>query len=120
VAEGRIQLTSWKTARRVIFDRKLLSVIRAPKNGEFWERQKHESAVQVTNLPTSCKFLQMQELYRQRADTESLFGEPKNQWDFSSIAAKSRATTEIDVRLLLLVHNLWLLFVRFIVPQNHT
>jgi len=53
VAEGRIQLTGWKTARRVIFTRTLLGVIRAPENAEFWDRHKHEFAVYVTNLPAS-------------------------------------------------------------------
>ena len=120
VAEGLIQLTGWKTPRRVIFARKLLGVIRGPENAEFWDRHKHEFAVYVTNLPTSCNAWQIQELYRQRADTENVFDELKNQWGFSGFAAKSRATTELAARLLLLVYNLWVLFVRFIVPQKHT
>jgi autotransporter translocation and assembly factor TamB len=44
----------------------------------------------------------------------------KNQWGFSGFCAKSRATTELAARLLLLVYNLWVLFVRFIVPHKHT
>ncbi len=49
-----------------------------------------------------------------------MFDELTNQWGFSGFAAKSRATTELAARLLLLVYNLWVLFVRFIVPQKHT
>jgi hypothetical protein len=41
------------------------------------------------------------------------------QWGFSGFCAKSRATTELAARLLLLVYNLWVLFVRFIVPHKH-
>ena len=63
---------------------------------------------------------QIQELYRQRADTENVFDELKDQWGFSGFCAKSRATTELAARLLLVVYNLWTLFVRFIVPQKHT
>lgn len=120
VAEGRIQLTGWKTARRVIFARTLLGVLRAPENAEFWDRHKHEFAVYVTNLPESFNPWQIQQLYRERADTENVFDELKNQWGFSGFCAKSRATTELAARLLLLVYNLWVLFVRFIVPQKHT
>jgi hypothetical protein len=76
------------TARRVIFARKLLGVIRGPENAEFWDRHKHEFAVYVTKLPTSCNAWQIQELYRQRADTENVFDELKNQWSFSGFAAK--------------------------------
>ena len=69
VAEGLIQLTGWKTARRVIFARKLLGVIRGPENAEFWDRHKHEFAVYVTTLPANYIGWQIQELYRQRAGT---------------------------------------------------
>ena len=53
MAEGSIQLTGWKSPRRVIFARTLLGVIRAASNAEFWDRNKHEFAVYVTNLPES-------------------------------------------------------------------
>jgi hypothetical protein len=57
---------------------------------------------------------QILQYYRERADTENVFDELKNQWGFSGFCAKSRATTELAARLLLLVYNLWVLFVRFI------
>jgi hypothetical protein len=120
IAEGRLQLTGWKSARRVVFARTLLGVIRAPDNEEFWDRNKHEFAVYVTNLPESINPWQVQDLYRKRADTENVFDELKNQWGFSGFCAKSRSTTELAARLLLLVYNLWVLFVRFIVPHKHT
>lgn len=79
-----------------------------------------ETVVIYDNLPESFNPWQIQQLYRDRADTENVFDELKNQWGFSGFCAKSRATTELAARLLLLVYNLWVLFVRFIVPQKHT
>ncbi len=104
----------------MIFARKLLGVSRRLANAEFWDRHKHDLAVYVTNQPTTCNAWQIQELYRQRADTENVFDELKNQCGFSGLVAKSRATTEHAARLPLHVYNLWVLFVRFIVPQKHT
>lgn len=51
MAEGRIQLTGWKTSRRVIFARTLQGVVPAAGRAEFWDQHKHEFAVYVTNLP---------------------------------------------------------------------
>jgi hypothetical protein len=93
VAEGLIQLTGLTAARRVIFARTLLGVIRGPGDAKIWDRHKHEFAVHVTNLPTCCNALQIEAPYHQRADTENAFVEVKNQWGFSGLAAKSRATT---------------------------
>jgi len=74
----------------------------------------------VTNLPEQINRRQIQEMYRKRADTENVFDELKNQWGFSGFCAKSRPTTELAARLLLLVDNLWVLFVRSILPEKHT
>jgi hypothetical protein len=86
----------------------------------IWDRHKHEFAVYVTNLPDAVNGWQIQELYRRRADPENVFDELKNQWGFSGFCAKSRATTELAARLLLMVYNLWTLSVRLIVPHPHT
>jgi hypothetical protein len=47
-----------------------------------------------------------------------MFDELKNQWSLCGFGAKPRATSEPAARLLLVVLNLWTLFVRFIKPQN--
>jgi hypothetical protein len=120
IAEARIQLTGWKASRRVIFARTLQGVVPAADRADFWDQHKHEFAVYVTNLPEDVNGWQIQELYRQRADTENVFDELKNQWGFSGFCAQSRATNELAARRLLMVYNLWTLFVRFIVPQKHT
>jgi len=121
VAEGSLQLTGWRQPRRVVFARCLQGVVPSEKSGEFWDQNKHEFAVYVTSLPLKeYNAWQIQQLYRDRADTENVFDELKNQWGFSGFCAKARATTEVAARLLLMVYNLWVLFVRFIVPHKHT
>jgi hypothetical protein len=120
VAESTVLLTGWSRARRIVIARTLQGQIPGMVSGEFWDRSKHEFAVYVTNLPEDINGWQVQDLYRQRADVENVFDELKNQWGFSGFCAKSRATTELAARLTLLVYNLWVLFVRFIVPQKHT
>ena len=120
MAESSVQLTGWTRARRIVIARTLQGKIPGEVCGEFWDRSKHEFAVYVTSLPTDINGWQVQDLYRQRADVENVFDELKNQWGLSGFCAKSRATTELAARLTLLVYNLWVLFVRFIVPQKHT
>ena len=74
----------------------------------------------MTNLPTTCNASQIQELYRRQAGTENVFDKLKNQWGFSGFAVKSRATTALAARMLLLVDYLSLMFESFLVPQKHT
>ena len=121
VTEATLQLTGWRAACRVVFARCLQGTVPASNHGEFWEFSKHEFAVYVTNLAAEEQNAwQLMQLYRDRADTENVFDELKNQWGFSGFCAKARATTELAARLLLLTYNLWVLFVRFIVPHQHT
>lgn len=107
-------------ARCLIFARCLQARCPGPECGEFWDQTKHEFAVYVTNLGDDYNAWQIQQLYRDRADVGNAFDELKNQWGFSGFCAKSRPTIELAARLLLLVYNLWVLFVRFIVPHKHT
>lgn len=120
VAEGRLQLVVWRQARRVVFARQLQGLVPSGKRREFWDHNKHEFAVYVTNLAPDYNAWQIQQLYRYRADVENVFDELKNQWGFSGFCAKTPATSELAARLLLMIYNLWVLFVRSIVPKNHT
>jgi hypothetical protein len=120
VAEGTLRLHGWAAERRVVFARCLQGELPGAERGEFWDLTKHEFAVYVTSLGADYNAWQIQQLYRERADTENVFDELKNQWGFSGFCAKQKAVTELAARLLLLVYNLWVLFVRFIVPHQHT
>jgi hypothetical protein len=73
----------------------------------------------TSHLPGELNDWQIQQLYRQRADTENVFDELKNQYVCGGFCAKS-TKTELAARLLLVVCNLWTVFVRFILPQKHT
>jgi hypothetical protein len=120
VVNSVLRLSGWSRERRVVFARTLQGRVPGTQSGEFWDQNKHEFAVYITNLPEKFNPWLIQDLYRQRADVENVFDELKNQWGFDGFCAKSRATTELAARLTLLVYNLWVLFVRFIVPQKHT
>jgi transposase len=120
VSEALLQLDGWTRPRRVVFSRKLQGVIPAEDSREFWDQNKHEFGAYVTNLPEGFSPWQVVVCYRERADVENVFDELKNQWGFSGFCSKRKAVTETAARLLLLVYNLWVLFVRFIQPKQHT
>lgn len=120
VAEGRLRLPDWSVERRVVFARKLQGVVQAEKNGRLFDEQKHELAVYITNLDaTAYNAWQIQALYRERADAENVFDELKNQWGFSGFCSRQRRVSALAARLLLLVYNLWNLFLRLLEPQRH-
>jgi hypothetical protein len=120
VAEVQLRLFGWSQARRVVLARRRQGAVSAAQAGAFWDEVKHEYAAYVTSLPAvQCNAWQVVALYRERADTENVFDELKNQWGFSGFCGHQRAITELAARLLLLVYNLWVLFVRFLQPQAH-
>ena len=120
VAEARLQLPSWTRERRVVFARKLQGTTPAAAQGAFWSEAKHELAAYVTDLAVEeVNAWQVQALYRERADAENVFDELKNQWGFNGFCAHSRRVTALAARLLLLVYNLWTLFVRLLEPARH-
>lgn len=119
-AEGQIQLTVWKTSRRVVSAHTLQNIVRAAGWAECWDQHKHEFAPCVTGLPDEVNCWQIPGLNRQRANTKNVLDELKNRRGGSDFCAKSKATIKLTVRLLLFVYNRWTFFVRFIVPQKHT
>jgi hypothetical protein len=120
VVEVKLRLFGWSAERRVVLARCLQGSVSAAQAGTFWDECRHEYAAYVTNLPPAqFDAWQIVTLYRERADTENVFDELKNQWGFSGFCGRKRAITELAARLLLLVYNLWVLFVRFLQPQAH-
>ena len=80
-------------------------------------------AVYVTNLaPGDATLEQVALLYAQRADTENVFDELKNQWGFRGYCSGRAVVTELAARLVLLTYNLWSLFTRLmgLNPGHHT
>lgn len=120
-AETTIQLSTWSQARRVVVTR-----ILRPKNptaqDHFWDMAEEEIHAYVTNLePELADPAQIVLCYRKRADSENVFDELKNQWGFAGFSSSKAVVSESASRLMLLVYNLWSMFVRVITERDcHT
>ena len=121
LAELKLKLAGWSCERRVIVERTLKPLNASPQ-GSFWHPCKEDFSAYVTNLtPEEADSFQIVGLYRQRADAENVFDELKNQWGFSGFCSQKAAVSQSSARLLLLIYNLWSLFVRVLKNQgSHT
>jgi hypothetical protein len=72
VVNSVLRLSGWSRERRVVFARALQGRVPGTQSGEFWDQNKHEFAVYVTNLPEKFNPWLIQDLYRQRADVENV------------------------------------------------
>lgn len=128
--EGRLKLTGWDAARRVV-------VLRRPLQGEMLIAQEdngqqllgfiqadrkagkritgYEYAVLVTNL--DHEILSLGQLYRDRADAENAFDELKNQWGWGGFTTHDLHRCQLSARAVALIYNWWSLFVRLANPQ---
>ena len=121
LAELDLRLGGWSRSRRVIVERTLKPLNPSPQ-GTFWKQCEEEFSAYVTNLtPEEADAFHILQLYRQRGDAENVFDELKNQWGFAGFCAKGAAVSQSSARMLLLVYNLWSLFVRVVKNQGgHT
>lgn len=121
LAELELQLTGWSRPRRVVVSRTLKPINPGPQE-DFWKLGDEIIHAYVTNLDESkVQAFQIVELYRQRGDAENVFDELKNQWGFAGFCAHNAVVSECAARLLLLIYNLWSIFVRVIKnQQGHT
>ncbi len=115
-AEIDLKLQGWSRSRRVIVSRTLRPS--APQSQtEFWDTPEEDTDAFVTNLSVAeASASEGDFLYRKRADTENVFDELKNQWGFAGFCAQKAVISECAARILLLIYNLWAMFVR--VTQN--
>lgn len=119
LAEVELKLDGWSRARRVILGRRNQGVVKSEQT-EFWSQMKYEYEAYVTDIESSEALAwQVVELYRQRGDCENVFDELKNQWGFSGFCSQNATVTAISAQLLLLVYNLWNLFIRVMEPSRH-
>jgi hypothetical protein len=122
MAETTVQLHGWSRPRRIIIVRTLKPLNPTPQD-QFWATPEDDVAVYVTNLEAGAATLaQIALLYAQRADTENVFDELKNQWGFRGFCSGRAVVTEMAARLVLLTYNLWTLFTRLmgLQPGHHT
>ena len=119
-AEITLQLQGWSQERRVVVGRRMLGHCGGPEQGEFWKVAKYEYEAYVTDFSAEeAESWQVIELYRARGDCENVFDELKNQWGFNGFTSRFREVGELAARLLLVVYNLWNLFVRLLEPNRH-
>lgn len=108
----------WSQERRVIVERRLKPLNASPQ-GTFWKQCVEDFSAYVTNpSPEEANAFQIVELYRQREDAENVFDELKNQWGFSEFCSQKAAVSQSSVRMLLLIYNLWSMFVRVLKNLN--
>lgn len=121
LAELELKLHGWSRCRRVIVERTLKPLNASPQES-FWRPYEEDFCAYVTNLtPEEADAYQVVQLYRQRGDAENVFDELKNQWGFAGFCAHKAAVSQSSARMLLLVYNLWSLFVRVLKNQGgHT
>jgi hypothetical protein len=121
VAEAEIKLEGWSRPRRVVVARKTQGKAPADNQAEMWKVNRYDYAVYVTNLDKeSINAWQVMGLYRERADAENVFDEIKNQWGFNGFMSAKKAVSALAGQLLLLVYNLWSLYMRLVEPGKHT
>jgi Transposase DDE domain group 1 len=122
IAQTTVKLHGWSRERRVVIVRTLKPVNPSPQD-EFRDNPEDEVAVYVTNLEKNAATPgQIALLYAQRADTQNVFDELKNQWGFRGYCSRRAVVTELAARLVLLTYNLWSLFTRLmgLNPGHHT
>ena len=122
IAETTVKLHGWSRERRIIIARTLKPANPTPQD-LFWATPEDEVAVYVTNLEKEeARPEQVALLYAQRADTENVFDELKNQWGFRGYCSQRAVVSELAARFVLLTYNLWSLFTRLmgLNPGHHT
>jgi hypothetical protein len=129
---SELQLSGWSRARRIVVLRRLvrdpLAVTESdPSTGQAAlagmtelqpGRELYEYAVLVTSL--ADEVLSIAQLYRDRAETENIFDELKNQWGWTGFTTHDRQRCQILARLIGLIYNWWSLYTRLAIPNRHT
>ncbi len=131
--ESELQLQGWTKKRRVVILRRSLAretvaVESESETGQpvltgmvviHKDRPLFEYAVLVTSLPEG-EVLTIAQMYRDRADSENVFDELKNQWAWTGFTTHDLRRSQLMARIVALVFNWWSLYVRLAVPGRHT
>ena len=124
IAESRVKLTGWKTPRRIVFSRHL--VTEPVKSKKTQGSAKHEDlelelgpkvhwevSAYVTDLTQDqLETWQVVGMYAQRADCENIFDELKRHWGLEGFCSHKSGVTELAALMTVATYNLWSLFVR--------
>lgn len=128
--ESELRLQGWSRARRVIvLRRRLRERPRLPEpdsaqlplpgcvlehKGGDW----HEHAVLVSNWEEE-ELLAVAQAYRDRADSENLFDELKNQWGWTGFSTQDLKRSQLMARMVALIFNWWSLYTRIGSGRKH-
>lgn len=128
--ESAIQLQGWDKSRRIIVLRKrvnknVLAVTEDTNTQQlklnFAELDTktaiYEYAVLVTSLQDEV--VAIAQHYRDRADSENVFDELKNQWGWGGFTTQDLSRCRLVARAVGLIYNWWSLFVRLADPNKH-
>lgn len=129
---SELQLTGWTKKRRVVILRRLiresLAVIEDRKaigQGNLFGAVEllktgdlYEYAVLIT--PIEAGVIGIAQLYRDRAESENVFDEMKNQWGWSGFTTHDQGRCQIMARINALIYNWWSLFTRLAIPNRHS
>lgn len=128
--EATLQLMGWEKSRRVVVLRKPISqeVAVVSKNAETGQLELnfgevnnktrvYEYAMLVTSL--SDEIITIAQHYRDRADSENVFDELKNQWGWGGFTTHDLKRCRLMARVVSLIYNWWNLFVRLAEPNKH-
>ena len=128
---SELRLTGWSRQRRVVVLRRkarkapvkaadgrdkqqeLFGTVEVLQAGELYEY-----AVLVTSLVEGV--LGIAQLYRDRAESENVFDELKNQWGWAGFTTQDQERCQIFARIVALIFNWWSLFTRLAIPNRHT
>lgn len=129
---SELRLTGWSRKRRVVVLRRrarkaaviaagskddqqqaLFATVEVQEAGEMYEY-----AVLVTSLVEGV--LGIAQLYRDRAESENVFDELKNQWGWAGFTTHDQRRCQIFARIVALIFNWWSLFTRLAIPGRHT
>ena len=127
--EGTLQLMGWSKSRRVIVLRRKVSqdvmALSTTEAGQLeldfastkGKMQVYEYAALVTSLQD--EILTVAQHYRDRADSENIFDELKNQWGWGGFTTQDLKRCRLMARCVALIYNWWNLFVRLAEPDKH-
>ena len=127
--EGKLRLTGWSSARRVVVLRRRIkdSMAAAETSNENQQSTLHfidhsdkvklwEYAILVTNTDYSLDAIG--QLYRDRADCENGFDELKNQWGWGGYTTHDLERCNLSARAVALIYNWWSWYVRLAHPKT--
>jgi hypothetical protein len=124
-AEAQLKLYGWESERRVVIvRRRIKGDVAVLKKGatqpEFFDAStsiRYEYAAIITNLEDDVRAVVR--LYRDRAASENVFDELKNQWSWSGFVTRDMLRCQIMARTGALVYNWWTLFTRLVLGDRH-